>query len=317
MIRLATRSDAHLLRDYIQWQITYGGWLPATVRVRRSQLQRFIAHLEERGQSLITASKDDIESWVAEVEAGIIAKARMSGRPAKASADAIANLVSGVTGLYAYLIDQLELRDDDPTRKIRRPRIRPRPPRPMPDHVAKSALRIAAGTPTLFPMLVLVFCAGLRVSDLAGLRKADVEPGRKGWGVLWIEHGKGDKRRRLELPRDVFDVIAPLVIGSGPLFSSPRGGHYTANSVSKVLNAFLRDDVRTDFRIHSGRGLFATDATAEGMGVFSLQQLLGHADPKTTAGYTQTLPKHARKPLKRVAKKRLGNVIELRRRSAP
>lgn len=291
-----------LLAKYIAWRQRYDDWSQATVQVRKSQLSRLIEYLtDERERSLTTAAHGDLTAWV-ETYSDL-------------TPDALANLISAAKGLYDYLIVELELREDDPTRRLRRPRIRKRDPRPMPEQYVERALQMAVADEVLFAMLALIFCAGLRCGELARIAKADVEPADEaGSGLLWVQ-GKGNKTRVVPLSPGLCDVLRPLLRGRpGPLFPSRFGKHQAPNAVSKKLNTFLREEVGCQHTAHSGRHRFGTDYHGFDPSVFRQAGLMGHASVETTQRYTRVNPKDTVEPMRQLAEHRLGDVADIRNR---
>lgn len=305
MVYLRDRSDEHLLRDYVAWRVRNRDWRPETVRVRGSQVRRLGEFFADRGVRLATASHDDYAAYVAHIEDSYRYR---TGR--RMSNDAVASLIAMCNGLNAYLIDWLEIRQDDPTRKLRRPKIHRRQPRPMPEHDVRRSLIIASADDTLFAQLALVYCNGLRVSDLASVGRHDVTIFDDGTGELYIREGKGGEDRIAPLATGVVDVLRPLLRGgdTGPLFPDRHGRYYSANNLGRRINVFLAEEVGTKFRIHSGRHAFATGLYGFDPNVFRLATLMGHKSVEDTARYTQTNPRDALPGLTDLAEKRLGGV---------
>lgn len=143
-------------------------------------------------------------------------------------------------------------------------------PRPIPREVADAALEGLDGRCRL--MLMLALFAGLRCCEIARLRWEDID------GDRIRVHGKGGKVRVVP----VHPALAPhLVSGAGWIFPGPRG-HLSAAHVSKLLSRALGGR----WTGHTLRHAFATRALAATGDLRSVQILLGHSSPTTTARYT-------------------------------
>ncbi len=71
---------------------------------------------------------------------------------------------------------------------------------------------------------------------------------------------------------------------TGAIFVRPRGGRFTGNRLSVVISAYLSEH-GIDATAHQCRHWFATETYAACHDIRIVQELLGHSDPSTTAGY--------------------------------
>jgi integrase/recombinase XerC len=143
-------------------------------------------------------------------------------------------------------------------------------------------------------ILEVLYSAGLRVSELAGLNDADLDlPG----GALRVR-GKG--RRERIAPVGSFAVralgqwlrvrrlSARETSGAGaPVFTNKFGRRLTTRSVGRLLEKHLKAtglDRRTT--PHTLRHSFATHLLDRGADIRSVQELLGHKSLVTTQIYT-------------------------------
>jgi site-specific recombinase XerD len=146
-------------------------------------------------------------------------------------------------------------------------------------------------------VLELLYGSGLRVSELCGLRCADVELDRRRV-VVW---GKGAKQRQVPLSVPSVSAIEGwLEVRSeraGPdagesLFVNSRGRPLTPRDVRRLLDR--RSPTPT--HPHALRHSFATHLLDGGADLRAVQELLGHADLATTQIYTHV----SRERLRRV-----------------
>ncbi len=160
-------------------------------------------------------------------------------------------------------------------------------------------------------MLEVLYGSGLRVAELCGLRRADVDLGRCRLTV-W---GKGSKQRVVPLSEPARDALAAWLgdaraqlgrsgpagapdpeelVPEAPVFVNRRGHALTPRDVRRILD---RRSVNPTHP-HALRHTFATHLLDGGADLRAVQELLGHADLATTQLYTH------------VSKERLRHVFE-------
>ena len=134
----------------------------------------------------------------------------------------------------------------------------------------------------------LAYGAGLRVSEVVSVKVEDLD---FGMGVLFVRQGKNRKDRVTVLPQRFMkslEQVASVKDPSDYLFESERGGRLTVRTVQKVFaQACRRAKVRKYVTFHSLRHTFATHMLEQGTNIRYVQELLGHANIKTTERYTQ------------------------------
>lgn len=168
--------------------------------------------------------------------------------------------------------------DADPTRRVVRPKLRRKLPRPLPEADYEQALACAP-TAQLRAWLLLAGNAGLRCCEIAALRAEDVTD-----DTLRVV-GKGDKERLVPLHPRVVEVLARRP-ATGPVWIDPAtGGPYTPQQVSKHLGAALRAaGIRAT--AHQLRHRFAS-AVYEATGdVLVVAELCGHESMETAWIYS-------------------------------
>lgn len=152
-------------------------------------------------------------------------------------------------------------------------------PRPAPDSIYLPAL---AGA-TVRERLILRLAAehGLRRAEIAVVHPSrDLVEDLDGWSLL--VHGKGGRERLVPLVDDVARELRALP--EGWAFPGNVDGHLSPRWVGKLINRELPGD----WTLHKFRHRAATRwHEASGGDVFVVQELLGHADPKTTRAYVK------------------------------
>ena len=138
-------------------------------------------------------------------------------------------------------------------------------------------------------MLAILYGSGLRVSEVARLKVADIDSARN---VLWVRFGKGRKDRQALLPPKLRELLRCYWRSRRPadwLFPGARPGQPI--SVKTIFMA-CRKAARTagiakSVHPHLLRHAFATHLLEAGVNLRTIQILLGHANLETTARYLQ------------------------------
>lgn len=136
-------------------------------------------------------------------------------------------------------------------------------------------------------LLALAYAAGLRVSEVVRVKVRDID--LSGLTVT-VRQGKGKKDRLTILAAAMTTDLAKLVVGkqgNDYVFESERGGKLTEATAQKVFyQAMERAGIDKPATFHSLRHSFATHLLENGVDVRYVQELLGHANIRTTQIYT-------------------------------
>jgi site-specific recombinase XerD len=171
--------------------------------------------------------------------------------------------------------------------RIPRPRKEQRLPAVLsPEEVAEMLRK--ARNPKHRALLMLLYSAGLRVSELVRLQPSDLDAER---GLVWVRGGKGDKDRytllarraveAVQLYRDAYPTGHWLFPGGCP------DRHLTPRSVQRVVErAAKAAGIEKHVTTHTLRHSFATHLLEAGTNLRIIQELLGHASARTTQIYT-------------------------------
>ncbi|MEZ2416222.1 site-specific tyrosine recombinase/integron integrase [Muriicola sp. E247] len=140
--------------------------------------------------------------------------------------------------------------------------------------------------------LALLYSAGLRISELLNLKKADIDLDRR---QIRIEKGKGRKDRYVLMAESVVPLLHNYLITYNPveyLIEGADGGPYSAGSVRNFLRkACKKAGIRKRVTPHTLRHSFATHLIENGVNMRHVQELLGHSKPETTMIYTHIAKK--------------------------
>ena len=137
-------------------------------------------------------------------------------------------------------------------------------------------------------ILLLVYSAGLRVSEVVKLKAEDIDSDRM---LIRIEQSKGRKDRYTLLSKVCLKQLRKYYKEYVPkdwLFpGQKKGKHLTARSVQKVFNnACKKVNINKNVSVHSLRHSFATHLLERGTDLRYIQELLGHKSSTTTEIYT-------------------------------
>jgi site-specific recombinase XerD len=143
-------------------------------------------------------------------------------------------------------------------------------------------------------LVVVLWRAGLRISEALALTEADLEPGR---GAMLVRHGKGGKRREVGMDDWGWQQLAPWLdyrvkLPIGPLFcviNGPTAGRpWSAPAARTQFRRLARQaSVRRRFAPHQLRHAHAVEMAREGVSLNVIQRQLGHADLGITSVYLQ------------------------------
>jgi site-specific recombinase XerD len=150
-------------------------------------------------------------------------------------------------------------------------------------------------------VLELLYGSGLRVSELCGLRRTDIDL-RAATVTVW---GKGSKQRQVPITPPAREAVdawltrgrEAMVTDDTPpdaVFLNARGRRLGPRDVRRIIDR--RSSAPT--HPHALRHTFATHLLDGGADLRAVQELLGHADLSTTQHYTH------------VSKERLRSVYE-------
>jgi site-specific recombinase XerD len=183
---------------------------------------------------------------------------------------------------------------EDPTAGLQGPRLGRRLPRFVPEEELQSLLDGDwSGEPNGLrdrAILELFYATGIRLSELVGLQREDLDLRRQTVRVL----GKGRKERIVvfgEKARQALEEYrAQLRMqqgrASGPLFPG-RSGSLSPRTVQRIVGRHLGRLARAGGRNpHVLRHSFATHLLDRGADIRAIQELLGHASLGTTQVYT-------------------------------
>jgi len=143
-------------------------------------------------------------------------------------------------------------------------------------------------------ILELLFSTGLRVSELCGLNRDDIDFKKDEFSV----RGKGEKVRLVFLSEEAKNALKNYLEKrpdiEEALFVNMRAkGRLTPRSVERMVQHYaIKAGVSKKVTPHIVRHCFATDLLDAGADLRSVQALLGHSNITTTQIYTHVTDRH-------------------------
>lgn len=150
-----------------------------------------------------------------------------------------------------------------------------------------------------YTMMLVMYRAGLRVSEVLNLQPRDVD-----WkaGDVRVNEGKGKKDRVVPLEPWVLDALRawqekrPV---SRWFFSTLDGQQLDDRYVRAMVKRLAKKaGIQKDVHPHMLRHTYATQLLNEGLSIREVQELLGHADVSTTMIYTHVNPVDLRRKIR-------------------
>lgn len=137
-------------------------------------------------------------------------------------------------------------------------------------------------------IISLAYGGGFRVSEIINLKIKDINLEEL---TIHLKEAKGKKDRITIFPMKLKGSLQQIVNikdKNDYVFESERGGRLSDRSVQKVFeNALKKAKINKEATFHSLRHSFATHLLENGVDVRYVQELLGHANIRTTQIYTK------------------------------
>jgi site-specific recombinase XerD len=145
-------------------------------------------------------------------------------------------------------------------------------------------------------LIALSYGAGFRVSEAINLKIKDINLAEL---TIHLKEAKGKKDRITIFPEKLCSNLTEIIAlrdKNDYVFSSERGGKLTERTAQKVFENGLKNArINKEATFHSLRHSFATHLLENGVDVRFVQELLGHANIRTTQLYTKVTNPSIRK----------------------
>lgn len=279
-------NNLELLDEFSDTLWLEDGLSKNTLESYRRDLKKFALWLEQqRNMQLFQASHADIQGFLAHLV-----------MEQKARATSTSRAISSLKRFYQYLLRQNKI-SVDPTLQIATPKL----PRSLPKSLSEQDVEQLLNAPDINTalglrdrtMLEVLYASGLRVSELVGLRVAQVS---QDMGVVRVM-GKGSKERLVPLGEEALDWLRKYLADARPallhgqvskaMFVTARGEGMTRQMFWYLIKRHARHGgLIKPISPHTLRHAFATHLLNHGADLRVVQLLLGHADISTTQIYT-------------------------------
>lgn len=241
------------------------GLRPETIRQRKTVLGLLADTL---GKPLLKAEPAELEAWQAQLAAT---------HPAYTTA----TYSSHVKAFYDWAV-VTGRRPDDPSTGLLRVRI----PKSLPRPIDEDDLRVglACAVEPVRAWLVLGAYAGLRIGEIARLRREDVRE-HSFPPTIAVRDGKGGKDRIVPVGPHVIGALRPHLRTSGLLWRTNAGTQFQPSYASSIVSKHFKS-VGMSYTAHNLRHRYATELYRLSTDLRMVGDLLGHANTSTTAVYT-------------------------------
>ena len=289
---LITMSEATSNRDLAREFLTYiqveKGLSANTLQNYARDTHRLQSWAVDRGRRIERLERKDIREWIASMSREGLAP------------PSISRAVSAARSFFRFLMLDRHIQSD-PSEDIHTPQQSSHLPKFLTEEEMDRLLRapdvkIDVGIRDR-AMIELMYAAGLRVSEMCGLRVADVDLD----SAIVTCHGKGSKQRRIPIGKSAVRWLQRYIaardrLGSNnPILFLNRGRALNRQLAWSIIKTHAATAGVPHISPHSLRHSFATHLMQHGADSRSVQALLGHSDISTTEIYTHITDLHMRK----------------------
>ena len=292
-------GDAQVLEEFYSHLVAGRGLSEHTGRAYYTDISSLLAELpavegEEERTDLQELDLLMLRSWLAELSRQGRARATLARRSAAARA-------------FTAWCHSRGLLASDPGQRLLAPRPDSVLPAVLPPSDIDQALtfaaeeaqrlrqegdsRAAARAARDWAIVEMLYATGVRVSELAGLNRADVDPGTrlvrvlgKGGAERMVPYG-APAQRALEAWLEVREEFA-TARSAEALFLGARGGRFGVRGIRERVQALMVAAGVPEVSPHALRHSAATHLLEGGADLRAVQEVLGHSSLSTTQRYT-------------------------------
>jgi integrase/recombinase XerD len=275
------------IRSFLNYLRVEKGLSTNTLNAYRRDLEKFAAFAAKRGLTLEQFTHSDVIDFLRTLYLR------------KLDSRTVARHLVTIRHLFRFAFTEGMIKEN-PAANVAAPKFRRSLPEFLSLEEVDRLLRQPDITTTLGlrdkAMIELLYSTGLRVSELCGLKAADIQLEA---GCLRCI-GKGSKERLVPVGRAALDLVMQYMKKSRPEILGERTSPYlfptrigtAINRIAfwKILSAYGRKaGLRKPLTPHMLRHSFATHLLDRGADLRSVQMMLGHADIATTQIYTHVV----------------------------
>ncbi|RLT30439.1 MAG: tyrosine recombinase [Chloroflexi bacterium] len=278
------------VEKFIAYLVSERNLTPNTTSAYRTDLNQFLSFMATRKVSdMSRAENADIMAFMLYL------------REKQYSNATVARRTAAVKSFYAFLVT-IRAVTVDPTNTIESPKVEREAPKSLSpnqvDELMELPQRVRSPERTRDrAMFEVLYCSGMRVSELVGLNIGDIDLSKKIIRCV----GKGKKLRILPISESALTALeeyldnaySQLVMEKQSpertLFVNHRGGRLTRQGFWLILKQYADELGVADLTPHMLRHSFAAHMITSGVDLRRVQALLGHASLSTTQIYSQMI----------------------------
>lgn len=281
-------GNRDLAREFLSYIQVEKGLSANTLLSYRRDIARLQRWAEKKGRRVEQLERKDLREWIASMSREGLAPSSVS------------RAVSAARGFFSFLMLDGHVKRH-PADDIHTPQGHSHLPKFLteeemerllfaPDIKTDVGVRDRA-------MIELMYAAGLRVSELCGLKVSDVDID----GAVVTCYGKGSKQRRIPIGKSAVHWVQRYIavrdrLGSNnPVLFLNRGRALSRQVAWAIIKSHAVTACVPDISPHTLRHSFGTHLMQHGADSRSVQAMLGHADISTTEIYTHITDLHMRK----------------------
>jgi site-specific recombinase XerD len=175
----------------------------------------------------------------------------------------------------------------------------------LPEVLSKGECKELIKAPKSFKhrfLLAFTYSTGMRLNELRFVKISDIDIDRM---KVRVRQGKGKKDRYVVLSQYIKAKLPAYLESCKPeiyLFEGSTAGHeMSERSIQNAMaEAVKKTNIKKQASLHTLRHSFATHLLEDGVDLYTIQNLLGHSQLRSTIIYlhiAQVLPKSAKSPL--------------------
>ena len=256
-----------------------------TREVYSHEASLFLSYLESENMAVEECTALDIENYCAKREKEDCLNER-----------SISKLLSSLRKFYRFLMSE-KIVSVNPASQVKKPKETVHLPRTISeveiDEIMATFTDDELGLRD-YALFELIYSSGMRISEAVALDVISYRPGERSVSVI----GKRNKERVVFIGDNAVNALDTYLTLSRPklisrknprekaLFLNRRGRRLTRQAAHLRFHSVV-DSLGLDATIHTLRHSFASHMLVHGADIRSVQEMLGHADIKTTQIYTQ------------------------------
>lgn len=283
-----------LLEAYIRYLVAEKNLSPYTLRNYRTDLGDFFSYLDGQGNDALTADRNAMRRYL------------MGLRERGFATASITRKVSTIRSFYRFLVREEKIESSPLTGVIAPKREKRLPTVLRKEHLSALIEAAREETPQGIrnrAILELMYAAGVRLSEIAGLNVASIDFAER----ALLVRGKGNKERIVLYGGPADTALRRYLSGGRPqlalpdeeaLFVNRHGTRLSGRSIQQIVRKHAMK-AGLDQRIypHLLRHSFATHLLDGGAELRVVQELLGHASASTTQIYTHVTEERQREAM--------------------